>query len=437
MTTPGTDHQISESATESHGYSRRALLAGGAAGALLGFAGGVSTAALRAREAVGSHVDEVIADPAAELSRGTGGTRPGFGGEALPCHGLHQAGVSTPTTAHVRYIAYRLRPETDRDALVRMFRILTGDVERLASGEGPLADPEPELAARPARLTVTVGVGPELVGRVDQSRCPPWLGPLPRFERDQLDDLYGDSDLLILLQADDPMPIAHAARMLERDLASFAERAWSQQGFRQARGAEADGTTMRNLMGQVDETVNPSAEDEDFSDIVWIGRSGRGTAGSGETSWLAGGTALVLRRIRMELDTWDRVDRPGREQTIGRRLSDGAPLTGGGEHTSADFEKVDALGLPVIPSYAHIRRARSENPAERIFRRSANYDTDGESGLLFACFQQDPLEQFVPIQKRLDELDLLNEWVTHIGSSVFAILPGFEPGEMLGEALLA
>ena len=66
-----------------------------------------------------------------------------------------------------------------------------------------------------------------------------------------------------------------------------------------------------------------------------------------------------------------------------------------------------------------------------------NYDDGAEQGLLFACYQRDPLAQFVPIQRRLDELDLLNEWVTHTGSAVFAIPGGWRPGGMLGEALFA
>jgi dye decolorizing peroxidase len=219
--------------------------------------------------------------------------------------------------------------------------------------------------------------------------------------------------------------------MLERDLRGFAGALWAQQGFRQARGSEATGTTMRNLMGQVDGTVNPDPNEDDFAGLVWCDGSARGEA------WLKNGSALVLRRIRMELDTWDMVDRPGREQTIGRTLADGAPLTGGSEHTPADFDAKNKIGLPVIPSFSHIRRAHSEDPNERIFRRGVNYDDGKESGLLFACYQQNPLTQFVPIQQRLDELDLLNEWVTHTGSAVFAILPGFKRGEQLGASLLA
>ncbi|WP_336658578.1 Dyp-type peroxidase [Leucobacter sp. USHLN153] len=431
---------------------RRALLTGGAVsvgaalglGAALGVGGTLGAVAIR-RHSEPDAPRLTGIDDTVETSAGAGGDLPGFGGEALSCHGPHQAGIATVPAAHLRYVAYALRPETDRAALERLFRVLTDDVEGLTAGTAPLADPEPELAARPARLTVTIGVGRELVERVDPARRPPWLGALPAFDRDALDGRHDGGDLLMLMQADDPLPIAHAARMLDRDIRGFADPLWTQQGFRQARGADAAGATMRNLMGQVDETVNPRPEDEDFDGLVWIAGGASQSAPEADpdtrpetepdTAWLAGGTALVLRRIRMRLETWDRVDRPGRELSIGRRLSDGAPLTGGSEHTPIDFDAKNAAGLPVIPAFAHARRAHSSDPAERIVRRSANFDDGTESGLLFACFQRDPLTQFVPIQRRLDELDLLNEWIEHTGSAVYAILPGFAPGDALGAAL--
>jgi dye decolorizing peroxidase len=89
-----------------------------------------------------------------------------------------------------------------------------------------------------------------------------------------------------------------------------------------------------------------------------------------------------------------------------------------------------------------MRRARSENTAERFHRRAYNYDDTptGEdisnSGLIFAAYQADVTAQFVPIQKRLDELDLLNEWTTPIGSAVFAIPPGCVEGGYIGDTLL-
>lgn len=395
---------------------RRALLAGGAAGLGLGTVLGIG--------------GSVLAGARASTRPADADERPGFGGEELACHGRHQAGIVTPPAAHIHYLAYELLRETDADALRRMFRILTGDVEGLTSGLSPLADPEPELAARPARLSISVGVGAALVDRVSPAWRPPWLAPLPRFDRDELGQGFDGGDLLLIVQSDDRLPAVHAVRMLDRDLRSFARPLWRQQGFRSARGADSAGSTMRNLMGQLDGTVNPAPAEEGFDSLVWLGD---------EAGWLSGGTALVLRRIRMELDTWDLVDRPGREQTIGRRLDDGSPLSAppdSGEHAPADFEARTEAGLSAIPLAAHIRRAHSSDPGERVFRRAANYDDDTGSGLLFACYQRDPLRQFVPIQRRLDAADLLNEWVTHVGSAVFAMLPGFRRGELLGASLL-
>lgn len=406
-----------ESPTQATGLSRRALLTGGAVGAGLGtlFGAGAAFAGSAALGGTGvAHRDDAS-----------------FGGETLPCHGAHQPGILA-VGANVRYVSYRLKPEVDHAALTRLMRLLTGDIEALTSGVGPLADPEPELAERPANLTVTVGVGPEFVNRVNPALRPKWLAPLPAFDHDELSGEYDGGDLLLIIQADDQLPVAHAARMIHRDISRFCTVAWVQQGFRQARGAESDGATMRNLMGQVDGTVNPAPDDEGFDALMWL------TPTDGQ-SWLAHGSAFVLRRIRMELDTWDMVDRPGREQTVGRTLFDGAPITDpqGGEFAPVDFEAQNALGFTVIPAAAHIRRAHSEDPNERIVRRATNYDDGVEAGLLFGCYQRDPLRQFVPIQQRLDEADMLNEWVTHTGSAVFAMLPGFKPGDMLGEALLS
>ena len=158
---------------------------------------------------------------------------------------------------------------------------------------------------------------------------------------------------------------------------------------------------------------------------------------------VTGGTSLVLRRIRMDLDRWDRLDRSGREQATGRKLSNGSPLTGAEEHDEPDFEATTALGFPVIPEFSHLRRARSDDPRQRIFRRSYNFDDApsgdqiSSSGLLFLAYQADVDAQFVPLQQRLDQLDLLNEWTTPVGSAVFAIPPGCAEGGFIGETLLA
>lgn len=96
----------------------------------------------------------------------------------------------------------------------------------------------------------------------------------------------------------------------------------------------------------------------------------------------------------------------------------------------------------MIGDFLHLRRARSDDPAERIFRRSYNYDLAGtggaisDSGMIFGSNQRDVARQFTPIQTRLDQLDLLNEWTTPIGSAVFALPPGCAPGAFVGEGIL-
>ena len=58
-------------------------------------------------------------------------------------------------------------------------------------------------------------------------------------------------------------------------------------------------------------------------------------------------------------------------------------------------------------------------------------------GLLFCSYQADITTQFIPIQQRLAGGDLLNRWTTPIGSAVFAVPPGCQPGGFLGEGLLS
>ena len=60
-----------------------------------------------------------------------------------------------------------------------------------------------------------------------------------------------------------------------------------------------------------------------------------------------------------------------------------------------------------------------------------------ESGLIFLSHQADVAGQFLPLLARLDAVDALNEWTTTIGSAVFALPPGFQPGGWLGQSLLS
>ena len=371
---------------------------------------------------------------------------PEQGSAVVPFHGARQAGITTVPQDHLTLVALDLAEGVDRGALVRMMRILTDDISRLTAGEPALTDTEPELALSPAHLTVTVGVGPGFFDAADLAeRRPAWLRPLPAFSVDELEDRWSGGDVVLQICADDPITTAHAARILSREVRTFASVRWTQRGFRRReqlpeQAAEVGGGSVRNLMGQVDGTRNLVMPGDD--PLVWIGPQSQEWFGPAP-AWAVDGSAMVVRRIRMELDTWDEVDRPARESTIGRRLDNGAPLTGEQEHDEPDLAAVTELGFPVIETFAHIRRARSDDGRQRFLRRPYNFAEAPEpgrtsnSGLVFITFQTDVDAQFLPIQRRLDELDLLNQWTTPIGSAVFAVLPGCTPRSYLGASLLA
>lgn len=396
--------------------SRRAVLLTG----LSGLGGVVGAAALAGCEA-GATTDS---QPLSQAQAQAQATLRAFRGE-------HQAGVVEPPQPYAAFVAFTLHPGTHADALRRLLTIWTDDIERLVSGRGPLTDVEPELAAVTARLSVTVGVGPR-VPRIAGAEVPGWLAPLPPFPQiDRLDPQWGQADLILQIGADSPTTVAHAQRRLITAVAPLADLAWVQRGFREP--FEGPGVPMRNLFGQVDGTVQPDVAGAD-ADLLWVGPSG--------PAWLRGGSALVIRRIAMDLDRWDTVDRVDRENAIGRRLSDGAPVTGGDLHSAPDLSAVDELGFHRIDDAAHLRRAQGRAPHERFLRRPYTYDDPPEagatsnSGLIFAAYCADPVRQFVPVQQRLAEKDLLNLWTTPIGSAVFAILPGAREGEILGHSLL-
>jgi dye decolorizing peroxidase len=395
---------------------RRALLLGGAAAAV----GGGTAAALAARR------EDTEAGPVAVAPTGA---------EAVPFHGAHQPGVDTlPAQAHAVFLALDLKSGSGPAEVRRLMRLLSDDAARLMGGRAPLAAEDQELAALPSRLTVTFGFGPGLFDAVGRAGdCPGVVRELPAFPTDRLDPRWSGGDLLMQVCSDDPVPLSYAVRRLVRDARSIASVRWTQRGFNPARGSEPAGTTPRNLFGQRDGTANPAPGSTELADAVWV-RDG--------PSWLVGGTMLVLRRIRMDLDTWDDFGREGKEMAFARRLDTGAPVTGGTEFDEVDPRAVDERGMPIAAASAHVVRAKARTPAERMLRRGYSYDDgptpDGapDAGQLFAAYQADAATAFVPVQARLAESDVMNLWITHVGSAAFVIPPGCAEGEFVGAGLL-
>ena len=395
------------------GITRRGLFAAGGV-ALVGGAGGYALASVTAAETPPAPVQLVEAEGSTAKV-------------TVPFYGVHQAGVDTPAQIYTKFLGFNLLDPT-RENFEAISRIVTDDAARLTQGEPALGDTEPEVAANPARLTITMGVGRNLLEQLDVP-IPGSLPPIPAFKTDALDPRWTQTDLLLQVGSDDPLTLAHAQRMLTKDLSTLTTMAWIQSGFISPTPGTEGGKASRNLMGQVDGTVNPQLDQ--FDEVVWIN----------DGSWADGGTVLVLRRIRMMMNDWDLIDRPAKEIALGRTLDTGAPLGGASESDPVDFDAVDDNGLPVIPRDAHIRLAHASTPEESILRRPYSYDEgiiDGtaDMGLLFAAYTKNPSKSFIPMQERLAESDSMNRWLTTIGSAAYLMLPGVSEGELLGHDFL-
>lgn len=409
---------------------RRSLLFA-AGGAALGAAatwgwGALSPELLQSRRQAG--VEGAHPGPGASRGAGSGP----YGDQTVACHGVHQAGISTPPQGFLVLTAYDLVDGIARIDVQRLLKLWSEDIEFLTAGYATYTDTEPELSHLPASLTITVGFGPSMFTKLGlEDKKPAWLQQLPPYQIDDLDPQWCEGDLVVQVCSDDPITTAHAARLLAKEAAAYATPRWTQHGSRNAPGVTMPGATMRNHFGQLDGTRNPKADEE--PNLIFT---------AGGPPWLDGGSTMVVRRIHMNLDSWDELDIPARDVVLGRRQDTGAPLTGKEEFDEPDLEAKNTLGFPVIDTAAHIRRARTDDGSQRIYRRPYNYVDNprpgqiSNVGLVFIAFQADLEHQYLPLQQQLADLDLLNQWTTPVGSAVFAIPRGFQPGEYLGQDLI-
>ncbi|MFE2522973.1 iron uptake transporter deferrochelatase/peroxidase subunit [Streptomyces sp. NPDC059382] len=413
--------------------SRRRLLgtvgAAGAAGLALGGVGGALT-------------QSALSDSPAGGAPGAAGALTSLGATEVAFQGDHQAGIVTPLQAKGHVLAFDLAPGAGRTEAAALMRRWSETARRLMAGEtAPNADSGIALDAGPSSLTVTFGFGHSFFERTGlAARRPAALDPLPNFSSDRLDPQRSNGDLWVQIGANDGLVAFHALRALHKDAGEAARVRWQMNGFNRSPGATVSPMTARNLMGQVDGTGNPKPSEPDFDKRIFVPAGGPGPA---EHSWMAGGSYAVVRRIRMLLDDWDKQPTAKQEQVIGRTKATGAPLTGGGETTEMDLNKFGGDGKPVIPSNAHARiSAPEQNGGAAMLRRPFSFhdgiaaDGTPDAGLLFICWQADPLRGFVPVQRKLDRGDALSEFIRHESSGLYAVPPGPRAGEYVGQRLL-
>lgn len=372
--------------------------------------------------------------------------------------GPHQAGIATPAQDRLHFAAFDLSPTATRDDLIALLRAWTDAASRMAAGQDvgtgavtgnaalPPDDTGEALGLSPARLTLTIGFGTSLFTDAQgkdrfgiASLRPPQMASLPAFPGDALDPAISGGDLCVQACADDPVIAVHAIRNLARLALGTAWVRYSQLGFGRTSSTSTSQTTPRNMMGFKDGTANIRAEDTAAMNAdVWA-QPGDGPG------WMAGGSYLVSRRIRMLIEPWDSTALTEQERVIGRVKGSGAPLGMADEFDPLDLNSEDADGKPIIDPQAHVRLAHpSRNKGAVLLRRGYSF-TDGtdnlgrlDAGLFFLAYQRDPRMQFVSIQNSLagKSNDALNEYIQHVGSGLFACPPGVRVGQFLGQTLL-
>ena len=349
------------------------------------------------------------------------------GQEEISFYGKHQAGITTPMQKNIYFVVLDLRT-TDKNELIQLFKDWTDYSQKLVNGELvkkdgsnallPPSDTGETVGLNPYRLTLTFGVSASFLTKLGlEKKRPKLFRDLPAFPKEQLREQYTGGDIVIQACADDEQVAFHAVRNLIRKGRNKVTMKWSQSGF----AAIGDRMkTPRNLFGFKDGTANVTTE-KDFDKVVW----------ADSQDWMKNGSYMAVRRIIMHLETWDRTNLQEQENTFGRYKESGAPFG-----KKNEFDEVD---LSLLPVDSHVRLAKEVDLP--ILRRSYSY-SDGinpktgqfDAGLLFIAFQKDP-DRFVKIQTNLGADDKMNEYVTHIGSGLFACFGGVKEGGYIGQDL--
>lgn len=382
-----------------------------------------------------------------------GGEQPGAtrATDVEPFYGEHQSGITTAAQDRMHIVAFDVVTE-DREQLIGLLREWTAAIAQMTAGQqvgedadaydAPPQDTGEASGLSAANLSVTLGFGRSLFTRNGKDRfglagkLPAALIDLPHFPGDMVEDARSHGDLVVQACANDPQVAVHAIRNLSRLGFGTVRVRWSQIGFGRTSKTTQAQQTPRNLFGFKDGTANILAEDADaLGQHVWVGQD------STDQPWMAGGTYMVTRRIRMHIETWDRSSLREQENVVGRIKSSGAPLSGGEEFSAPDFTLQGSAG-PLVPVDSHVAVLHPSNHGGvQILRRGFNY-TDGsdglgrlDAGLFFIAFVIDARTHFVPLQLAMSKNDAMNEYLRHTSSGLYAVPPGIAPGQYLGQQL--
>lgn len=351
--------------------------------------------------------------------------------------GEHQAGITTPAQRHNYFLVLDLHSR-DVKAIAQMFQDWTVFAQQLMNGNNikpyapnkqvPPTDTGEADSLGAYGLTLTFGIAPSFLTKLGlDNKKPAEFVDLPHFAKDQIRPELSGGDICIQACSEDMQVAFHAVRQLVRQSRGEVSPRWSQAGFV---SFDTGSQTPRNLFAFKDGTANELTLAQPKQNL-WITDS--------NPAWLQGGTYLVVRLIQMHLETWDRTSLKGQEETFARHRHTGAPLGSDDEFDVFNPHAKTADGKAIMPEDAHTTLANQTGL--HILRRSYSYSSGIDiktgafnAGLLFISFQKSPT-QFIAIQNALGRMDKMNEYITHIGSGLFACFGGVKEGEYLGQAL--
>ncbi|MFJ5548127.1 Dyp-type peroxidase [Streptomyces sp. NPDC093225] len=268
----------------------------------------------------------------------------------------------------------------------------------------------PAAAGGDGRGSGTGGSGGTGAGGGTEVR-PRRLRDMPAFPGDLLDPARTHGQVLVQLGGRDPAQARERAARVLAALPGWRPR-WRAAGHRpDSRVVDGRGLA-RNPFHFTEGFGNPDGE--------------RATAertlvrpGDGEPEWAAGGSYQVVRLVQIAAELWDRDSLAAQERVIGRRR-DGRWLDGTPATERPDFA-ADPAGRRT-PLDSHVRRAAPDRRRPPpLVRRSYSHP----EGLLFSCFQRDPVTGFEAVQHRLAG-EAMATYLLTVGGGYFFVPP---PGD--------
>ncbi len=309
----------------------------------------------------------------------------------------HQTGIFERLQKHLTIFVFDLK---DKRALKASFETLWEDLnERLLDWHSGAA------------LTVTIGFGLPLFEKLGKASLKPKaLRIMPTWERDAFDPKKEQGDLLVQICSNERSVNFH----VERAILAHLEKSFALKAHHEGFGLPES----RGQLGFVDGTGNPKGDGAYPAALI-----------GDEEKRHAGGTYMVVRKIREDVKRWEALSLDEQERRIGRRKADSAKLE----------------PRQKTPASSHVEKSSftGKHGDVELLRRSIPYGSPDETGLIFICYVRS-LDQFETIKNQMVSpksqgettgKDGIHDFSTPVSGGYYFIPPKPAEGGFLGDFL--